>query len=233
METKTKKGMVVADLHIHSKHSNDGFEEVSNIFKTAKEKGIDCIAITDHNSVAGLKEAKKLAKKHKIILIPGVEVTSKDGDIIGLGVEKNIPRDLSAEDTIEKIHELGGLAIAAHPYGNLLHGNVLRDKVKRLKFDAIEVINGRSPMQNKKATDAAESFLIPKVAGSDAHILDEIGNAYTIIEGKTPKQILENIKKGKTKVEGKTISIKTAFDYARIRTPSLIAEKLSKIFGRK
>ncbi len=225
--------MVMADLHVHTNYSKDGFEEISNMFKTAKEKGINCIAITDHNSVAGLKEAKVLAKKHRIILIPGVEISSADGDIIALGVEKNIPRGLSAEETIKKIHEFGGLAVAVHPYGNLLHGNILGDKVKQLKFDAIEAINGRCPMQNKKATDVAESFLIPKVAGSDAHISSEIGNAYTLVEGKTVKEILENIRRGRTEVRGKTISLKSIFGYAKVRTPSLIVEKLSKIFGKK
>ncbi|MDR0309354.1 MAG: PHP domain-containing protein, partial [Candidatus Methanoplasma sp.] len=86
-----------ADLHIHSNFSNDGKSTVEEIIAEAERKGLGCIAITDHNSF----EAYGLAKDNgKVIVIPGTEVSSKDGHILAYGIDRNIPRGMTIKETI-------------------------------------------------------------------------------------------------------------------------------------
>ncbi|MDR0334749.1 MAG: PHP domain-containing protein, partial [Methanomassiliicoccaceae archaeon] len=102
-----------ADLHIHSKYSNDGRSSVDDIIKAAKAKGLGCIAIADHNSFASYAESSKY---EGIIVIPAEEVSSSEGHILAYGINKEIPRGKSVAETIDMIHEAGGIAVAAHPY---------------------------------------------------------------------------------------------------------------------
>ena len=222
--------MLKLDLHVHTKYSSDAFEEIEDLIKRAKQLGLDGFAITDHNTVAALKEAKKLAKKEKFLIIPGIEITSKQGDIIALGIEKNIPKGLSAEETIKRIHKLGGIAIAAHPFGMIYHWKCVRIDAINLPFDAVEAINSRCYYAN----NLAQKINKPKTAGSDTHILPELGRAYTLVNAKPDvKSILKAIKSGKTKVKGKSIATINVFKYAYIRITSLIVQILSKPFAKK
>lgn len=222
--------MLKLDLHVHTNYSNDGFSTISKLIKRAKEIGLDGFAITDHNTIAGLKEAKRLLKNEKILIIPGIEISSKDGDILALGIEKEVPKNLSASQTIRKIHNLSGIAIAAHPFGVLYHRHSVRNLAAKLPFDAVEAFNSRCYTANK----LAQKIDKPKTGGSDAHISDELGRAYTLVDAEPNlKSILLAIKKGKTVAIGQSIKTSLVLKYAFMRTPSLIAEKLAKTFARK
>jgi predicted metal-dependent phosphoesterase TrpH len=167
------------DLHIHSFYSfNDGVNSPEDIIKQAIKVGLDSIAITDHDTMNGFFKARNYAKKLDFDLVPGMEISSREGHILGLFIEEEIPKNISAKETIEMIHRQGGLAIAAHPYDLLRKG--IGDLVKKLKFDAIEVMNGRNYLANGKARKVAEELNIAVTGGSDAHIIDEIGNCYTL-----------------------------------------------------
>jgi hypothetical protein len=210
--------VVKLDLHIHSKHSYDGFLEVEEIVKRAKEIGLGGFALTDHNSIDGIKIAKELAEKENLIFIPGLEISSSDGDVLALGMEQLIPNGLSAEETIDKIHEAGGLAVAPHPFATLFHRICVGDLIRDLKFDAIESFNGRTLSGNKLAKKACNELNFPETAGSDAHLAEEIGNGCTIVDCNSNIQdVLVAIKKGKTQTEGRHIALKTIFKYAFIR----------------
>ncbi len=193
------------DLHLHSVYSGEAFNTIEEIVLKVKEKGLDGFALTDHNSIAGNKEAALLAKKHGVLFIPACEIKSKDGDIIALGIKEEIPKGLSCEETIARIHKQGALAVAAHPFAVFLHpkGGV-GEKVFSCKFDAIEAFNARTYIGNEKSLYAAEKLNLPKTAGSDAHTIEEIGNAYTIVNcRKDIKSALKEIKAGRTKIYGK------------------------------
>ncbi|MEM3402912.1 MAG: PHP domain-containing protein, partial [Candidatus Hadarchaeales archaeon] len=129
--------MLKLDLHVHTKYSKDGFCSIEEIVKVAKAKGLDGFAITDHNTIAGHEEARKYSKE--ILIIPGVEISTTHGHVVALGVHEMIPRGLSPKETVERIKEQGGVAIAAHPF---ILGKDPR-LVHKAKFDAIEVLNGR------------------------------------------------------------------------------------------
>jgi len=190
------------DLHVHTSHSIDGLCSVDDVVAAAKAKGLDGIAITDHNSIAGHPEAKKLSKGG-FLVIPGVEVASADGHIVGLGIRELIPRDLPAKETVERIRGQGGIAIAAHPFALGRRPGLLY----KAKFDAIEVLNSRAFfISNPLARRFAERNKIPMIAGSDAHHRDEIGLAYTNVDCEPKIElVLEQIKMGRSSASGRAI----------------------------
>lgn len=159
------------DFHIHSYYS-DGVNSPREIVEQAKKIGLSGIAITDHNEIKGALEALKF-QDDRLMIIPGIEISSKEGHIVALGVTKIIPRDKSAKETIAKIHELEGIAIAAHPY-DVFRGGV-GDLICQLNFDAIEVANGHSLRNHKNPLKLAKEKNLAVTGGSDAHCLEEIG----------------------------------------------------------
>ena len=162
-----------ADLHVHSMYSEDGHSTPEEITAKAKELGFGCIAITDHNSFQSFSDVKDV---QDIIFVPGEEVSSEDGHIIALGIDREIPKHLSIPDTIEKIHEAGGIAIAAHPYR---WWTGLGEKAVRKYadlFDGIEALNARSTKKhNTKSLKLATENGKCMTAGSDSHRPHSIG----------------------------------------------------------
>jgi len=174
-----EKTRVKADLHVHTVYSPDSLITLETLVFYAKRRGLNAVAVTDHNRVEG---ALKFAGETDFLIIPGTEVNSSDGHIVALNVREVIPRDLSAEETVERIHETGGIAVACHPFA-MFKGSL--GKHASGKFDAIETINASaSPFKRsvRKAEEVAERFKLPRVAGTDAHYAPAIGYAYTVVD---------------------------------------------------
>ncbi len=175
---------IIADLHVHTTYSNDSLITPKDLIYYSKKRGLNAVAVTDHNYLAG---AQKIAKETPdFLVIPGMEVSSADGHIVALNVSELIPKGYSAVETVERIHRAGGVAIACHPY--VYFKGCLREHVCAT-FDAIEVINARAfPYGDsvKKAQEAAERFKLSRVAGTDAHYGPQIGYGYTTIEVEEP-----------------------------------------------
>ena len=189
------------DLHVHTKYSHDGFMGVSEVARGAKEAGLDAVAVTDHNTCEAVSDAVRAGKRAGVLVIPGIEVNSKHGDILGLGVTEVIERKMSAKDTVSKIHALGGVAVAAHPYSLVFHPSGVRGEVKSAGFDAIEVFNSRTYFSNGMAFRVAKSRGIPMVASSDAHLVGEIGNSYSVVDCACDvSSILDEVRAGRTEV---------------------------------
>lgn len=194
------------DLHTHTIYSKDCKVEPRTYLKLVHKKGLNGFAVTDHNEISGAAKTYQLAKHLKdIILIRGVEVSSNSGHILGYGITEPIPRDLTSEETVEKIIDAGGVAAAAHPY-RLASGLGL-EVVKRVNFSIIEVLNHRSPKhENKKAEKLAKELNAGVIGGSDAHKDWEFGLAateFTISSG-TEGDILQEISKNDTKPVGES-----------------------------
>lgn len=170
----------------------------------AKARGLDGIAITDHDTIEGHAEAKKLSGRD-FVIIPGVEISSADGHILGLGVSKLMPRGLSAEETVKRIRGQGGIAVAAHPFAFGRRPGV----VHKARFDAIEVFNSRALfLANPLAREFAEKNHLPVTAGSDAHYCDEIGLASVTLNCKANVgSILKEIKGGRASISGRTLPL--------------------------
>jgi predicted metal-dependent phosphoesterase TrpH len=170
---------VKADLHVHTTYSSDSIITPKELVFYAKKRGLTAVAVTDHNQIEG---ARKIAKQTDFLIIPGTEISSMHGHIVGLNVNALIPRGLSAEETVDRIHQAGGIAIACHPFA-LFKGSV--GKHVSGKFDAVETINASAfpfSRATRKANQLAERLKLPQVAGTDAHYGPVIGQAYTLID---------------------------------------------------
>ena len=170
---------VKADLHVHTTYSSDSVITPKELVFYAKKRGLTAAAVTDHNQVEG---ALKIAKETDFLIIPGTEVSSLHGHIVGLNVNAPIPKGLSADETVDRIHEADGIAIACHPFA-LLKGSI--GEHVSSKFDAVETINASAfpfSRATRKANQLAEQLKLPKVAGTDAHYGPVIGQAYTVVD---------------------------------------------------
>jgi hypothetical protein len=171
--------LIRADLHVHTTYSKDSLITPKDLIYYAKKRGLNAVAVTDHNQLEG---AYKIAKETDFLIIPGMEISSSDGHIVALNVHELIPRGYSAVETVERIHRAGGVAIACHPY--VLFKGCLKDKVCTT-FDAIEVINARAiPFKRsvRRAQETADRLKLARVAGTDAHYGPQIGFSYTEID---------------------------------------------------
>jgi predicted metal-dependent phosphoesterase TrpH len=191
-----------ADLHIHTHHSGDNKQKLEEIFLMTKQLGLRAIGVTDHNTLKGSLEAKESAPP-ELIVIPAVEVTSAEGHILAYNVAEDIPRGRGVAETIDIIHQSGGIAVAAHPYR--MWSGLGADVILHNRFDAIEAINGRNTREgNRKGMLLAERAHLPMTGGSDAHRAEKIGEALTIFpdDCHTAEDLIKAILDGRTHVEG-------------------------------
>ena len=189
------------DLHIHTCYSPDAVTTLKEVIIYSKKRGLDGVAITDHDTLAG---ALKL-QNSDLIVIPGIEITTIHGHLLALNVTTPIPPKLDINETIQRIHEADGIAVAAHPTIFYKSASILQTA----SYDAIEVMNSAAvPFQlftylNKKL---ATRLNLPQTAGSDSHYAPEIGAAYTVIEADPDvDEIVQAIKKGATVPVGKSL----------------------------
>ncbi len=197
------------DLHIHSNHSSDSSLKVDDILKKAVKAGLDGIAICDHNTVAGSYLARKRVRDLNLplIVIPGIEVSTKEGHILVLGIRENIPPGLTAEETISIARKKGGLVVAAHPFKK-------KESVGNIDgLDAIETFNSRCVFgENEKAKEMARALHKPEVGGSDSHLLATIGLGYTDIDAEPDERsVLSAIREGRTSPGGKKVPVYIIF----------------------
>jgi predicted metal-dependent phosphoesterase TrpH len=218
--------MLKLDLHIHSQYSDDGQGSPVKIIKSLQKKGLHGMAITDHNTIEGSLKALKVAPKD-FIVIPGMEISTKDGHIIALNVTEDIVRNLSVEETIDYIIDLGGLAIAPHLFRNM--SGIKKEKLKKIhaKIPAIEVYNSCSlPKTNIKTAKIAKDLNLGGTGGSDSHDVEYVGYAYTTVDttDMNINTVLSEINKKKTWGEGTLMPL----DYRRDR----MIKSLKQFFNR-
>ena len=193
------------DLHVHSRFSADSTITGEELVHYAQKAGLDGVAVTDHDNMDG---ATKIAEETGFFIIRGMEVASLQGHVVALNIQNTIPSKLDIGETIKRIHEASGIAIACHPTG-LLKGGL--GKRTPSEVDAVEVINSsalpfRSSVRRNEAI--AQRLGKPRVAGSDAHYGPEIGYAYTLVEAELgANEVVEAIVRGRCKPFGKAIPI--------------------------
>jgi predicted metal-dependent phosphoesterase TrpH len=170
---------IVTDLHMHTAWSYDCAVDPAELVDHAVAEGLGAIAVTDHNAFGGALETIDEARDHDLIVIPGEEIkTDNQGEIIGLFLEREIPRGLSFADTIAAIREQNGLVYLPHPFDRMhtipdpatLHRHVA-------DIDVFEVYNARLlfDAQNDEALRFARKYDLTMGAGSDAHVLQGVG----------------------------------------------------------
>lgn len=209
------------ELHCHTYYSKgrkiptEATMSPQEAIKQAKERGLGGIAITDHNNNKAWGEAESEAKKQGIVFIPGIEIGTREGHILGLGLNEKIRRGLSLEDTLDRIRDQGGIAIAAHPF------DIRNEGVKEgiAMMDGVEVFNAMNMdrFSNMIAESKADSIGKPKISASDAHSLGMVGTAVTMVEAYDMDSALRAIKAGRTELERNYIPLDIVMEWTRNR----------------
>lgn len=199
------------DLHSHTIYSRhafwgrDALSTPAQMIRAARARGLGGLAITDHQTVRGGFAGKAWARAHcrDFIVIPGTEIRTLSGDILALGVGEDISDNLSVAETIERIHALSGLAIAAHPFAEFIFRRAVGNEARRA--DAIEVFNASTSLNwraNRRALELARSARKPGTAGSDAHVARDCGRAGIACDAGSVDGILAAIRKSRFELFG-------------------------------
>jgi predicted metal-dependent phosphoesterase TrpH len=205
------------DLHIHTRASHDCLSDYADVVATARARGLDRIAITDHNEIDGALRTRDLAPD---LVIIGEEVKTAEGvDISGLFVTEKIPKGTPAAETVQAIREQGGFVYVPHPFaGGKGLGEDFMATIERW-VDCVEIFNARihKPALNEEARRWAEKRGLPGGAGSDAHTLREIGRG--VIE--TPpfegqQGFLESLRAGRVVGRSSSPLVHLASTWAKI-----------------
>lgn len=208
-----------ADFHTHSNYSRDSLISPPAYIAACIRRGINCVAVTDHNEIQGAFEIQKRAPFRVIV---GEEVKTAEGEIIGLFLKEFVPRDLTPEDTVQAIHEQGGLAVVPHPFDIFRRSVIRPDALERVKaqVDAIEGFNCRNILQrhDDKAVELAKSTGKPRTLGSDAHSLWELGGAVLEMEDfETPAEFLQALAGGRIVGKRSLPMVHWLSTYAKVR----------------
>jgi len=196
-----------ADLHMHSTYS-DGIGTIGEILDHVQDKtALDVIAITDHDVIEGSLRARDLWAKgsYRFDFVVGEEVSTKEGHLLGLFIEKRVPPGLSVERSIDLIHEQGGLAIIAHPLHRLFRHSCQREVMDRIHaskdvwLDGIETWNASfcGIYANQVAMRVnRDVYGLAELGNSDAHTLNSVGSGMTWFEGKNAQDVRRAIENG-------------------------------------
>jgi predicted metal-dependent phosphoesterase TrpH len=204
-----------ADLHIHTRFS-DGWPSPGSVVEhVARNLTLDVIAITDHDTIEGALRARDLAHAQDTPyeVIVGEEVSTREGHLLTLFIEKRIPPGLSVERSIELAHEQGGLAIIAHPFNRIFRHSIQREVVDRLVYappeaqpDGIETLNGSfAGIGSSKVAmyRNRRRYRWPETGSSDAHTVSAIGCAYTVFAGSNAADLRAALLRGQTRPGGR------------------------------
>jgi predicted metal-dependent phosphoesterase TrpH len=207
-----------ADIHVHSKYSGlarlgflrfpESVNEPRDIVKQASLAGLNQVCVADHNTIHGGLKAKEHEKDFRSVeVIVGEEVSTRDGEILGLFLQEEVPKGLSAIETIERIRAQDGLVVSPHPFSK--HVPALGLKVDLLNIDGLEVLNAGhvDGYANDKASQHAASGRWAQMGGSDSHSLNTIGCAYTEFEGSGAEEFRRQILAKKTRAGGKEMTL--------------------------
>ncbi|MFX0051922.1 MAG: PHP domain-containing protein [Candidatus Hodarchaeota archaeon] len=197
------------DLHCHTKYSKCSNLEPNQILKACQKNNIQGVMICDHDTMKGVKAFEEIliekSIKTNFILIPGVEILTNQGEILGAFLEE-LPTTSIFPDVAEEIRERGGLVVIPHPYDRIRRKAFKLNK-NDLKFiDAIEIFNSRCimPNGNRKALEFAEEHSMLKTSGSDAHFAVEVGRAGVSFNGTTAEELRKQLELNEINYYGKT-----------------------------
>lgn len=216
-----KNKFYFCELHCHTSVSLDSPAKIENIIAVAKERGVDVIAITDHNKV--YKGPSLIDGVH---IIPGSEITTKEGEhLLGYFISEDIEKGLPFKEVVSKIREQGGFVSWAHP---LRRGQFLK-KENRDKIFLVDCIESGNAMDleesRRKITEVCDKFSLIKTAGSDSHIEGQIGTGVVKVpEIPTKENFLEVLKQGEVIVRDEVSWFRDK--NKKLRRPMIFASKM-------
>jgi hypothetical protein len=200
-----------ADTHIHTTYS-DGFMTPEEVVEfVAAKTDLRVIAITDHNTAEGAFIGQAYARRYTLPLevIIGQEVSTKEGDVVGLFMTETLPSYDTAAEAIAAIHAQGGLAVAVHPFSRWATLNNMKGvgtKIFKLPFDGVEIRNGfpANFFSNPWTTWLNRHWgqKLPELGGSDSHLVFTIGQPCTQFPGCTAADLRRAIEQAEVRVKG-------------------------------
>jgi predicted metal-dependent phosphoesterase TrpH len=223
--------LIKADLHIHTCHSIDCLTPLERIVARCRELRINCVAVADHNTIAGALKLREIAP-FKVIVAE--EIATTGGEIMGLFLSEGINPGISPQEAISRIRNQGGLVAIPHPFGRSLpwHGNVLTSVEILSQVDIIEAFNSRTPFfaSIRRAQMLAKEQGKAASAGSDAHTLGEIGRAYVEMpEFDGPDDFLNSLGQGQIFGQKSSYLPHLASTWAKIRNHILGGPSRSRL----
>jgi predicted metal-dependent phosphoesterase TrpH len=207
------------DLHTHTFCSKDSLMQYDRIIRAVERAGLDGIAVTDHNELRGALELARIAP---FTVIPAEEIKTSQGEIIGLFLREWIPPGLAPLETVERIHEQGGLTYVPHPFDEVRGSRIRREALEEVTphVDVLEVFNARNAMPafNARALEYARQHNLLAGAGSDAHTYAEYGRAHVDIppfDG--PQEFLASMRQGRWRgrLSSPLVHVRTRVDRTR------------------
>lgn len=197
------------DLHVHTDHSRDSNICLDEAIRRCKAAGLDGFAVTDHDTLDGLPDVH--ARQQSYLIIPGIEISARGAHILGLNVSEPVQAGLSIQNTVERLHDQGAIAIVAHPH-SIFKTWVDSREIEQARLDAVEVANANQfpfDFMMRKNTALAERLGLPITGGSDAHIPEMVGRAYTIIdvEANNVEDVISSLRNGYTEACGSGIPL--------------------------
>lgn len=199
-----------ADLHTHTTHS-DGTATVRELLEYVAQTDLRVIAVTDHDTIAGALEAQRMAAAYGVEVIVGEEVSTREGHLLVLFVERRLAPGRPLAETVEAARAQGALVIAPHPFGMLVKSIGRSGLTRRFSdpswctlVDAVEIFNAGlwSARHNALAARFAAARGLPVVGGSDSHHLPTVGLGYTRFPGRTAADLRRAIEAGQTEASG-------------------------------
>jgi predicted metal-dependent phosphoesterase TrpH len=200
---------LLIDLHLHTMASHDSYVTLDDAARRCWELGLDGFAVTDHDVLAEIPPS--FQEDSGLVIVPGIEISADGGHVTAFDIDEPVEMKLSVRETVERIHDQGGIAIISHPYSVFRTWVNVRE-VEGAGFDCVEVANAYQFPYHwmvKRTRVLAERLGLPETGGSDAHIPSTVGRAYTVIESeeRSLEAVLEAIRRGETKGEGTGISM--------------------------
>lgn len=190
------------DLHLHTIASHDCRTLVAEVLARCRKRGIAVQAVTDHDQIWGAKELADLAGDDLRVIV-GEEISTREGELIGLFLNQRIPPRLSPEETVAAIREQDGLVLLPHGFDPHKTHRLKPDARERIgdEIDIVEVFNARvsHPKRNREASEWAAFHEVPASAGTDAHITSAIGEAWVTVppaDTSTPEGLLAALRLG-------------------------------------
>jgi predicted metal-dependent phosphoesterase TrpH len=195
--------MIFTEFHCHTNASKDSLTRPADLIAMARRKGIDRVIVTDHNSIAGAREAHGIDPE---LVIVGEEIMTTKGEILAAFVKEEIPPDLTPLETINILKEQGAFISVSHPFDELRKGGWMEHDLLEILplVDAIEVYNSRCmlPRFNRRAELFAQKYNIAGTVGSDAHAAFEVGRSLLLLDQFVgPDEMRKVIRRGIPKVK--------------------------------
>jgi len=226
---------VRVEFHCHTLYSKDSLVSIEKLLETCEQKGIDRLVITDHNTIAGARQAYQLDKNRVIV---GEEIQTSLGELLAFFVLEEIPKGLQPGEAIRRLRQQGAFISVSHPFDAVRNGAWLKTDLVEIAplVDAIEVFNSRcaGSRPNQQAQTFALEHHLPGTVGSDAHILWEVGRSTLILDDfQNAGELRQSIWQAESRLSLSPFWVHIASSWARFRKRLKTGNKIITENGNK